>query len=577
MAPKRTILSVLLLCLLQCDTTFASAQELSAPLPDIEVASRSPNAFRIFNAVHSALRQWGSSIQHNGLSFFPVTIPEGNLFYHGRHDAEKPASFEWLAFEMEHASQFAQSYDFPDDSVSPSLLSKGSQLGQALSLHGKVSSIEAQIHGTHDAGEERASDTSFGQYILTEHGSDDDDDHGKPPNRRPHYPPSARGYLQTYRAAQPLNLLYLDGMAAAKCPLGTLDSQNLILLDWDGRKDMMRDEWERAGALCRQAAEWGIDGYIRMEAGFEIIYCNFSTGAGLDLVSVHGSPWRNETHDSANEGWGGEWFVMGAFEWLRAASARYHGMVRGRADIDFSGMVSAFSYDVNTTNPDTQRPELPRIVNATAEERQGIRDRVREVLRARQGKTASSVDWQAVVDNIVTRFSARLWFLTEASPSARNFRSQLATLLYPFLDFPDDISLENVSRALERCTDIHLSTVALDQKHWTPEDHAIYAAVRSVSHTICDSLFTMRKEIHSTNGTTSGDDDAAERVQSLALDLRAKLDWTTWKECGKCPTPEEMCFVAMFPGGDAEDHFTPRCKNQDEIGYGYFFNRPLVS
>lgn len=575
MARSHAMLSTLLFCLSGCcRISVASAQDSSAPLPDVEVASRSPNSFRIFNAVHSALRQWGSSVQHNGLSFFPVTIPEGNLFYHGRHDTERPATFEWLAFEMEHASQFAQCFEFDEDSVSASKLSKCFQFGQSLSMHGKVSTMEAQTYGTSTSGQDRLLHPSDNQRTLTHHAADDDDDDHdvRPPRKRPHLPPQTRGYLQTYRTARPLNLLYLDGMAAAKCQLGTLDSQNDILLDWDDRKDPMRDEWERAETLCNQAQDWGFDGYIRMEAGFEIIYCNFSSGAGLDLVSTHGSPWRNETHSSPNRREYGEWFVMGVFEWMRASAARYHGMPRGRAEIDFSGMVSAFAYDVNTTNPDTERPELPRIVNATLRDRYGIRDRVREVLQARKGKAAKTVDWQAVVDNIVTRFSARLWFLSEGPPSSRSFRSQLATLLYPFLDYPDDVSLEDTMKPLERCTNIHLSSVAESQESWTPEDHAIYAAIHAVSYFICNGLFTMRKDIHTTNGTISGDDDAAQRVQALAVDLRAQLNWTTWKECGKCTTPEEMCFVAMFPSGDQEDHFTPRCKNQNEIGFGYFFS-----
>jgi hypothetical protein len=532
----------------------------------MEVASRDPNAFRIFNAVHSALRQWGSSIQHNGMSFFPVTIPEGNLFYHGRHDTERPDAFEWLAFEMEHASQFAQCWEFDDHSVGTSMLDKGFEMVRELSMHGKVSRMQSQGRNGRAGDKQRAAITSDNQHTLTGDGHDI-----RPPNRRPNLPPPARGYMQTYRAARPLNLLYVDGMAAAKCGLGTLDSQTSILLDWTSKTDPMRDEWERTQVLCDQAHEWGVDGYVRMEAGFEIIYCNFSAGAGLDLVSTFGSPWRNETHASAGEREGGEWLVMGIFEWMRAAAARYHGFPRGRAEVDFSGMVSAFAYDVNTTNPDPKRPDLPRIVGAKVEERHGIRDRVREVFRARKGKASSrTVDWQAVVDNIVTRFAARLRFLSEAPPSARPFRSQLATLLYPFVDYPDEVSLEDISEPLERCTDIHLSAVATHKSSWTPEDRAIHAAIRSVSHTICSSLFAMRREIHTTNGTTSGDDGAALRVQALARDLRTRLNWTTWKECGNCEDPEEMCFVAMFPNGDQEDHFTPSCKHQQEIRFGYF-------
>ena len=560
----------LLLSLAHCDSNVAPPTRPSAPLPDVEVASRSPNAFRIFNAVHSALRQWGSSIQHNGLSFFPVTIPEGNIFYHGRHDTERPDTFEWLAFEMEHASQFAQSWDFDDPSPNASMLS---QLVPGLSLHGRVSTANAKFRHNSELG----AIPSDNQHALTR----DDDDEPKPPHRRPPVPPKTRGYLQTYRAARPLHLLYLDGMAAAKCRLGTLDSQNSILLDRTEQSDPMRDEWERTEALCAQARAWGrVDGYIRMEAGFEIIYCNFSQGAGLDLVATRGSPFRNETHASAREGGrpGGECWGVGLLEWMRASAARYAGFPAGRAVVDFSGMVSAFMYDVNTTNPDPDRQDLPRIVSAGAEARHGIRDRVREVFRDRKGRGSSSsstVEWQAVVDNIVGRFAARLWFLAAGDPpSARDFRSQLATLLYPFLDFPDDMGLDDVAEPVRRCTDIHLDPVVAGDRSssWTPEDCAIHAAVRTVSREICSGLFAMRREIHTTNGTTSGDEDAARRVQDMARELRGRLDWTVWKECGGCADPGEVCFVAMFPAGGREDHFAPRCKSQDEFGMGYFLN-----
>lgn len=49
--------------------------------PDVESAH--DNAFAIFNSIHSAMRQWGSSVHHNGLSFYLSTAPEGSTFYHG--------------------------------------------------------------------------------------------------------------------------------------------------------------------------------------------------------------------------------------------------------------------------------------------------------------------------------------------------------------------------------------------------------------------------------------------------------------------------------------------------------------
>ncbi|RKU46988.1 hypothetical protein DL546_007556 [Coniochaeta pulveracea] len=481
----------------------------SAPLPDVEVAKRDTRAAHIFNSIHSALRQWGSSIQHNGLSFLPVTIPEGNIFYHGTHSTERPAGLEWLAFEMEHAN------------LAP----------------------------------------------------DDDDDGGHKRPGPPEYPPDQRGYFHTYRAARPLNLVYIDGMAAAKCGLGTLDSQDFILNDFDTQRPPggMQGEIRRSTNLCKLAKEWDVDGWIRMEAGFEIIYCDFSEGAGLDLVSVHGSPWRNET-GSSKAPVGGDWIRIGSFEWMRAVAERYHGHVQGRALIDFSGMVSAFAYDINVTNFDETRPELPRVVNSTREERQGIRARLSEVMKTRNGRAESSVDWQRVVDAIVSRYSHRLWILAQANLTVSMVRSEIATLTYPFLSFPDDAPVEEFSNPLARCTEHFLLSVAESEDQWTPEDHAIHAAIQTVSHIVCQALFEMRQTIH-TLTDASDEETAVQRTQNIAQNLTTQLDWTTWKECGRCEDPLALCFVAMFPIGGPEDHFAPRCKRLEEMAMGYFFDR----
>ncbi|KAH6623361.1 hypothetical protein F5144DRAFT_595544 [Chaetomium tenue] len=87
-------------------TIFSSA----ASIPDTNPTEFGPskaaaqhNAFGIFNAVHSAMRQWGSSLNHNGMSLFVVTIPPGVLLHHGSPNSTPPQGPEWLAFEIEHA------------------------------------------------------------------------------------------------------------------------------------------------------------------------------------------------------------------------------------------------------------------------------------------------------------------------------------------------------------------------------------------------------------------------------------------------------------------------------------------
>ena len=66
------------------------------------------NANHIFNAIRGAMRQWDNSWNHNGMSFFVTTVPEGVQLYHGTSQSEPIVGMEWLAFEPEHALMFAR-------------------------------------------------------------------------------------------------------------------------------------------------------------------------------------------------------------------------------------------------------------------------------------------------------------------------------------------------------------------------------------------------------------------------------------------------------------------------------------
>lgn len=41
------------------------------------------------------MRQWGSSLNHNGMSFFMATVPTGTRFYHGTWSSERVMGMEW--------------------------------------------------------------------------------------------------------------------------------------------------------------------------------------------------------------------------------------------------------------------------------------------------------------------------------------------------------------------------------------------------------------------------------------------------------------------------------------------------
>ncbi|KAL8369975.1 hypothetical protein RB595_000369 [Gaeumannomyces hyphopodioides] len=556
-------------------SSIGSQQSSQAPLaPSPEAARR--NAFKIFNAVHSAARQWGSSLNHNGMSFFLATVPEGSVFFHGDGKPDRPEGMEWLAFEIEHAQVFARSEDPHEDWQEPPPPEASRHDLLRYEGHGGKSLLaQAAARPAIPDDQQRPIALPDGDSS----GPDDGDGDGDGGRRRPRRPRAHRGYLQTYRAQRPLNLLYIDGMAAGKCAYGPLDTQDYVLLDWEvDRPDSgWGDELARAKQLCDVANKWGdagtpIDGFVRMEAGFEIIYCHFEEGGGLEPIAVDASPFMNET------GWV-DWKASN-FEWIRACSLRYNGFPAERITIDWSSMVSAFFYDVNLTNPDPTRPELPRVLNTTRWERQAIKQRVEEVLQdrhpaKRHGETSRpSVNWQGVVDMIVTRYSDRLAQLASGDLSADESRYIINFLLSPFTDATSPAPYRP---SLARCASLHLEPALARNgtSAWTAQDELIGAAVGAVSRRICQVLIDAWVALGSTDSRQQKwrqeeEEEKGEmvRVDESAAGLIGELGWTTWRECGKCASPREVCFVAMFPMGRPEDHYAPRCKNATELGWG---------
>ncbi|KAI6410570.1 hypothetical protein MCOR21_001328 [Pyricularia oryzae] len=523
------------------------ALEWSPPTPHIlpnKDAARH-NAHRIFTTLHSAGRQWGSSTDHNGMSFFRATVPEGSYFFHGSQRPDRPTGFEWLAFEIEHSQFFATPWD----------PSRGPGRGPGRDPDG------VDVEEWHDWRRAHSAHGAKPVLFLSDQDSQHPMSISEDGRRGSNVSRPTHGYLHTYRAARPLNLLYVDGMGAGKSKYGTLDTQDFILRgktpgEFEGVPGGgVSGESDRAKELCEVADEWArqgggrIDGIMRMEVGFEIIYCHFEEGGGLDLVSLDATALRNET------GWVDP--QVHAFEWVRAVGLRYDGFPKTRLNIDWSSIVSAYFYNINLTNPDTQRSEMPRVVNATNEERAAIKSKVQETM-AVQRHNGNNIDWQGIVDLLVGRYSDRLAFLSKEDITVEDMRQEVNFLLYSYINFDDS----DAKPSLERCRAKHLETALLKRPSWTQEDELLFTAVETVSEDICSTLIDMWEIL--------GHKDASlAKPKQYLQGLKSRLNWSTWKKCGTCASVDEVCFVAMFPFGTVEDHYNPRCKNRTEIAGGW--------
>ncbi|KAH6897350.1 hypothetical protein B0T10DRAFT_395759 [Thelonectria olida] len=489
------------------------------------------NANRIFNAIHSAGRQWGSSYYHNGFSFFPAVMPKGTMLYHGASNKSVPIGPEWLAFEIEHAEGFAFSH-------------KGKR------RHGHGNPPGGKPPGDPKEpppGEERQ-ELRRRRSPSPADGGDDDDNK------------NIRGYLHTYQAIRDLHLLYVDGMSAGKTTMGTLDTQDLLLRENTTHHDQRGfDEYPRAFDLCDIADEWGFDGVVRMEAGFEVIHCDFNDG--LDLISM--------TRTLMPEDRVGD-DEMGAFMWARAIGERYNGLAADRLQIDFSSMVSALFFPVNISSSDADRPDLVRLESARLDELKDIKSYLGGVVRQPRRFT---VNWQGVVDLIVSRFAKRLASMGLDSLSSNYFIDEVETLTATWYDappLPEDMTLaarDKVNRtgdAVDRCRKHYLRPAAIIEEQWSAEDELIFTSIDTVMKNICEDVFYVRELLFEAPDSTDEDNRRLQNVveagRSVVHRLMEDLGWAYWKQEQPCAA-DEVLVIAMWPFGYVEDHWTPGCRS----------------
>ncbi|KPM34817.1 hypothetical protein AK830_g11755 [Neonectria ditissima] len=509
--------------------------------------SSKENANRIFNAIHSAGRQWGSSLYHNGFGFFPAVMPMGTLLFHGDWNNTVPVGPEWLAFEIEHAEGFAHSHK------------KGARRPPGAPGDRRPDEPSHPPLDGHSNSQDPLSRGEESRQELRRRDGHSPDDHGDEDK-------NVRGYLHTYQAKRDLNLLYIDGMSAGKTSMGTLDSQDLLLRENTTNHDRPGfDEFPRALDLCDLASEWGFDGLVRTEAGFEVIYCDFTNG--LNVISMTRTMMPD---DKIGDDY------LGQFQWARAVAERYDGLGADRLRIDFSSMVSGLFFPINITSSDIDRPDLVRLESAGLPALKDIKRYLADVATQPRRFT---VNWQGVVDLIVGRFAKRMGSMASDSLSWRNFVDEIESITSTWFDaapLPDDITLtiedEEVNRtadAIFQCRKHFLRPATINWEKWSFEDELIFTSIDTVMENVCSTLFSVRDLLYdaSPRGDT-GDESrlrkAAKTGRALVRGLMEELAWTVWAQEQPCP-PGEVLFIAMWPFGGAKDHWNPGCRSIDGL------------
>lgn len=357
---------------------------------------------------------------------------------------------------------------------------------------------------------------------------------------------AAYGFLHTYAPKHDLHLLYIDGLSAGKTGNGTLDTQDLLLLNasWPGLRGPMGGEYTRATGLCNLSSTvWDgrIDGILRMEGGFEIILCDFERHLERkDMISI------NHKESDINT-------ILGGWTYIKAVVARYHGIGSSRVALDYSDFVSVFSYPEvgDLFQNDVQSDyAMPRLQNVKSSDLDLIRDDITAMILRKNWDEHPKENWQQTADLIVKRYSKPLHYLhtnEEVRRNASMLVEYLGSLLRPFIDDRD----RNSTLETHRCVAQFVPDLHLLEK---PLSSLAHRTIHDTTHHICDTLIA-------TLCISSAPANQASRAIKAIDDLVSYLQWTTWKECGTCPD-EEVCFIPIWPLGAHDDHAHPTCRNQ---------------
>ena len=418
------------------------------------------NANHIFNAIHSSMRQWGSSLNHNGMTAWIATVPSGIELYHGTDSPDRVNNTQWLAFEPEHALIFARPHGPPLGHLPPppenlELVPRELISPSPFASHGRLS----PGHHVRYPLEPRTASTTerlplspfyYNDRPLRSPVQREEQlrlNHGKHTLYQEHIR-SDHGYLHIYITKKNLRLLYLDGQSAAKSDKGTLDMQDIVILNLNSTRGLDSDEpphgpmfeSERAAGLCRIAQDyWAhrIDGFVRMEGGFEMILCSFKDN--LNLLQIL------ETKPEAPAKRPGLPPIGSSpadLHYYKAVAARYDGIGGNRVELEYDNLISLFAYPDALYFDDTGRP---RALKGSK-----VLEKVRSDLKkvALSVAEANPTDWQAVADMVVGRYENRLQLLASGRlKSVDAMQDEIEAALRPFIDY----GKRNISEEIARC------------------------------------------------------------------------------------------------------------------------------
>lgn len=396
-------------------------------------------------------------------------------------------------------------------------------------------------------------------------------------------------HMVTAQVVEPLRIVYIDGASASlSSDLGTMDSQGFLL---DDPTDTWNDytEFARGDRLCKLFFENGyeLDGYVRMNTGFELLMCNMSNpkveyvmsttiavseeGDATAALMKRSSLDVGQTFLSRDRF--GNLLVRPSrdfnyfdYDWVKSMERTHASAGEERVELDYRGLVTIYGMEGSRDIDFPKNVSQHRLLTGSEALRQELRSHLWEADKYTRRYDPYRINWRTVTDNLVYKMAPILGQIKtgleqlEAGTSSLEDTSKkldgVTSMLR--LRFEGDEEVTNSTRhdievQVERCAKTYASD--FHTFDLTPFEKKVRFSIRLVATAVCSVVMETADWANSVQ-TSAGDvsDELSKKLHSDVSELLTDLNWSYFVSCTHRCKDDEVCYLPSWPHGGREPH-----------------------
>ncbi|KAF5854068.1 hypothetical protein GGP41_006844 [Bipolaris sorokiniana] len=421
------------------------------------------------------------------------------------------------------------------------------------------------------------------------------------------YASSGTPTIYTMTTTKPLKVLYFDGQAASLTHWGTLDSQMALLKNKvpdNPSERLVFDEDQRARELCTLLKSLSIDGTVRMNAGFEVLICDY-VAAGVRQVHVsnitvpgnmereHDPSLPRDPNRVPPLGYGNEFAPQNSWEWIRSGTWHYGtgeavagGNKETRVSLDLCGFITYYDPFLRSLSGHhhSQQDVLyqngwglrrgHRLLGISADDIGTVKSWLKQIT-ALGKQDCSGIDWQALTETIVkqhgTRAREMLATVRHAVKDNNTMQEALTKIhelthavLYTYLEYPTAVGISPAAakkETISRCSRIYTDHV--DSNRLNDFEVIIRDSIQVLMHKLCSwefdlfalsdrytsDLFDPKHELVASSELVSKTSVRAafDYIRTSTEELMEWIGWDSWHGCEHRCAFNELCYIPMWP------------------------------